>query len=84
MLVSLDIPLESFDRLVDGVGANSRTYHILMNSIVMYDRQAGIPRKLVKIFCDKSDVELVLDAAKGLCAEALAEIELSIRVAPEF
>jgi hypothetical protein len=47
--MSLDVPSEFFDRLLDGVGADSRTYRALMNSAVMYDREPGIQRRILRI-----------------------------------
>jgi hypothetical protein len=83
MLMLLDIPSEFFDRLLDGIGVDSPIYRVLMNSVVMYDREPGMQR-IVRIVCDKSEVEVVLDAAKRLCPEAVAEIEPSVRSSPEF
>jgi hypothetical protein len=79
----LDIPAECFERLIDGVGASSRTHTVLMNSVVVYDRQTSMPRRIIKILCDKSELDMVLEAAKIFCPEALAEIESSVKISQD-
>jgi hypothetical protein len=79
----LDIPAECFERLIDGVDASSRTHTVLMNSVVVYDRQTSMPRRIIKILCDKSELDMVLEAAKIFCPEALAEIESSVKISQD-
>jgi hypothetical protein len=82
--ILVDIFVEHHDRIVTQVGRDSRLHSILMNGVVVYDRRTTPPRKLVKLLCEKSDAEMLLDAAKALCPEATAEIEESIALCREL
>jgi hypothetical protein len=79
----VDIPAEFFERLIDGVAVRSRTHTVLMNSVVMYDRQASMPRRIIKILCDESELDMILEAAKIFCPEALAEIQSSVKISQD-
>jgi len=74
----LDISAEHFERILGQITEQSRLHSILMNSIVVYDHQDGLRKKVVKILCKASDADKLLDAAKTLCPEAAVEIEKSI------
>jgi hypothetical protein len=84
MKILVDICSEHYDRIVARVGRDSRLYAILMNGVVVYDRQAATPKKVVKVLCEKSDARIILDAAKTLCPEATGDIEQSIARSHSF
>jgi hypothetical protein len=76
--ILVDIWMEHYDRIVAQVDRDSRLYAILMNGVVVYDRQSATPKKMVKVLCENSEAGIILDAAKNLCPEAACDIEQSI------
>jgi hypothetical protein len=73
--MSLNIPSEAIDLLLNGVEENCGTRSVLLNSVVMYDRQGGAPRRIVRVLANPHEVNLVLGAGKKICPEAIAEVE---------
>jgi hypothetical protein len=78
MKILVDISAENYDRIVAQIEKESRLYAIMMNGVIVYDRESEKPRRVVKVFCEQSDAGIILDAAKNFCPEATAEIERSI------
>ena len=84
MRILVDISLEYYEQMVNRVAEHSRLHSILMNGVVVHDYQTGVRRRVVKILCNKSDAEMLRDATKTLCPEALPEMEESIKRASEI
>jgi hypothetical protein len=82
--IFVDILPGHYNRIAVLAGRESRLFSVLMNGVIVYDRGTEPPRKLVKVLCEKSDAEMLLDAAKTLCPEATAQMEKSIALHREI
>jgi hypothetical protein len=77
MKILVDISVHYYDRILTGIGRDSRLYSLLINGMFVHDSKIGAG-KVVQILCEKSDAEMLRDATKNLCPEATVEIEESI------
>jgi hypothetical protein len=77
MSVVVEIPAEYYNRLLAGAGQNTHMGSVFRSG-VMLDHPEHKARRIVRIICEDSDAEMVLEIAQAVCREAVPEIQKSI------
>jgi hypothetical protein len=72
----IQIPTRHAERILAQIDRDHPVYSIVKNGLIFKDPRDG--SQFIKILCDESSTETLLDAAKKLCPEATAAIEESI------
>jgi hypothetical protein len=69
------------ERMLAQLSKDSPAYSIINNGVIIASWPTGM-QLVMRIFCTNSDADIVIEAAKTLCPDALPEIEKSLQLFP--
>jgi hypothetical protein len=69
------------ERMLAQLSKDSPAYSIINNGVVIASWPNGL-QQVIRIFCQNSDADIVIEAAKTVCPDAVSEIEKSIQLSP--
>jgi hypothetical protein len=80
MKILLEISLEHYDRLLNGVSDKSPLYGVLKNGVVIHPTRTGTESTMIEILCEKFHARMLRSLAENLSPQAVPRIEKAIRL----
>jgi hypothetical protein len=75
----LEMSAKHAGRILAELGKGSAASFIIKNGLII-ESWPGV--EIIRILCNDSDAEIVIEAARAVCPDAIPELEQSIRIFP--
>lgn len=79
MKVTIEFPLERYNRLRNKCDESSPEFRVLMNGCIDRRPKGNDFERFIEILCDKKQAEALLDLATRLCPEAVPAIKRALK-----
>ena len=79
MKVTIELPLDRFDQLLDKCDESSPEFSVLMNGCIDRRPKGNDFERFIEILCDKKQAEALLGRATRLCPDAVLAIKRALK-----
>jgi hypothetical protein len=80
--VTIEFPLERYDRLRNKCDESSPEFSVLMNGCIDRRPKGNDFERFIEIVCDKEQAEALLGLATRLCPDAVLDIRCALKFPP--